>query len=123
MNSRSLIFEPQDIEYPLIRLKFCDALKLKVVPEVSYKNLIGKLSSSGTSNSLNKSESALSKLFLKDRVRDKGTKPSLLTSSRPKLDLAQISVKKFISIDRSPPSPYSVEQVVVSLRSSVPSRF
>jgi hypothetical protein len=112
LNSRSILFEPQDIELPLIRLKFCDALKLKVLPDVSYKNFIGKFSASGSGNSLGKQESGLSKLFMKEKIREKLVKPNPLASSKPKLDLAQISVKKFISIDRSPPSPYSVEQVI-----------
>lgn len=114
LNSRSLIFEPLDIEFPLLRFKFCDALTFKVLPEVSYKQFLSKLTVHTSGTSIGKHEPILSKVFHREKTKEKLAKFSAVNSSRGKLELAEISAKKFITIDRNPPSPYSVEQVCSS---------
>ena len=72
LNSRSLIFEPSEIELPLLRFKFCDAMRLKVVPELSAKAFQTKFTSHSSGASAQ--PSILGKIFLKDRLKEKLTK-------------------------------------------------
>ena len=111
MNSRSFVFEPDDIDLPLLRLKFCDNLRLKVIPEISLKSLASKFSGSHSASSLGVSSSGLHKIYLKDRFKDRLAKLNPATLAKVKVDVAQISIKKVVIMDRNPPSPYSVEKV------------
>jgi hypothetical protein len=78
---------------------------------VSYKQFLAKLTVHTSGASMGKSESLISKVFHREKTKDKLGKFSAVNSSRGKLELAEITAKKFITIDRNPPSPYSVEQV------------
>jgi hypothetical protein len=105
------VFEPEDIDLPLLRLKFCDNLKLKVIPEISLKSLASKFSGSASGTGLNRSSGALHKIYVKDKYRDRLAKLNPATHAKLKVDVAQINVKKMVIMDRNPPSPYSVEKV------------
>lgn len=110
LNSRSLIFEPTEIELPLLRFKYCDGLKLKVIPELPFKNFVSKFSNQASGTNITKNDSNIAKVFLKEKLKDKLVKMNPATQSKSKIELAQISVRKFIIIDRNPPSPYSVDR-------------
>lgn len=43
LNSRSLVFEPENMAFPLLRLKFCDNLRLSFTPDITIKNILGQL--------------------------------------------------------------------------------
>ena len=99
------------MEFPLLRFKFCDSLKLILGHDLSVKQVIGKLMSVAMNTSRSQGLEFLKKIFLKEGSEAKIERLGGSGELKSKVDLIQIRVKKVVKIDRNPPSPYSIERV------------
>lgn len=109
MNSRSIIFEPNSIEFPLVRFKFCDSLKIVLGRDMSIKQILGKVMA--IASPIEAKNDLLGKIFLAEEHQSKLEKITSKDRGKGKADLVQMRIKKIVRIDRNPPSPYSIERV------------